>query len=365
VALLAVTNAITAYKLYSRSGQAPAGASARTNDISDDSAESGSAVRAGVSHPKPASGGLGAAGSHEAAEPEPELPPAATLPVAEAQEWDAARFSKAQVVEARCSFNGKLYTFRTPGCTSFVKLPAEALPASMAQAPGETPDVFQITHATGEGEPLMDCKMQGGTSIQVRTGKKPGLEEDLLRHTATALAVAKRGDVEILYVCALPDNACRSLLTSLSAIPGALMIVTAVNAGSRNPMVMIPHSNPGSLRVKFRKSPKEAWSSTDPSSDLEIPSVGKVTFKFTSGPAGKWLAVSTEPDEEFSGLAKKCGPHPLPAAGDKTASPEQQHMLQLLGIAQGYSVRIEDAVGRKLAAFRLSLAIPRNNLPQD
>jgi len=245
-----------------------------------------------------------------------------------------------------------------------VKFPAEALPAALAQAPGDTPEVFRLTHSKGDAEPILDCKMNGGTSIQVRVGKKAGPDEDLLRHSATILAVAKQGDEEILYVCALPNNACPSLLSNLSAVPEALMIVPAAGSGGRNPMVMIPHANPGSLTVKCRKSQTDAWSSIDPSSGLEIPKVGKVTFKLTGGPAGKWLAVSSEPDEEFSDLAKKCGPHPLPA-DDKTAPPEQKQMLQLLGIAQGYSIRIEDASGRKLAAFRLTLGIPRNNPPQD
>jgi hypothetical protein len=376
VALLAVTNAITAYKLYSRSGQEPAGALAQTNGASDDWAKASPMVRPGAAphpnaigsvlpRPQPAAGGLGAVSAPPDAEPEPELPPAAELPVAAVQEWDAPRFAKAKIVQAQCALSGKLYMFRTPGCTSFVKFPAEALPAALAQAPGGTPDVFRINHAKGEDEPLLDCKMQGGAYVQVRLGKKIGPVEDLLRHSATILTVAKQGDQEILYVCALPNNACPSLLANLSAVPEALMVVPTAASGGRNSLVLLLHANPGSLVVKFRKSKSEAWSSIDPSTGLVIPRVGKVTFKVMGGSAGKWLTVSTAPDDEFSDLAKKCGPLPLAAADDKSASSEQKQMLQLLGIAQGYTIRIEDAAGRKLAAFRLKLSIPHANSTPD
>lgn len=369
VALLAVTNAITAYKLYSGGGQGAAVASVQPNDATADSAGPAPAIRPGAAHPKAAGSAArpkpaaGAARPRVVAEPEPELPPVAALAVEDVQEWDAARFAKAKIVEAKSSLNGKLCVFRTPGCTSFVKFPAEALPASMVQALGETPDIFRVNHAKGT-EPILDCKMQGGSYIQVRLSKKSGPEEDLLRHSATILAVAKRGQEEILYVCALPNNACPSLLTNLSAVPDTLMVVPAQASGGRNPLVLIPYANPSSLVIKCRKSPKDAWSNVDTSSDLEIPSVGKVTFKSTGASGSKWLTLSTEPDQEFSDLAEKCNSLPPPAVGEKP-SPEQEHMLQILGIAEGYSLRIEDAAGRKVAAFHLSLAIPRNNPSQD
>ena len=197
VALLAITNAITAYKLFSRSGQGSAVPLAQAGDASDDSTGPAPGARPGGAHAN--------AGPPDAA-PEPALPPATAAPVAAVQDWDAARFAKAKVVEAKCSFSGKQFVFRTPGCTSFVMFPPEAFPDSLVQAQGESPDVFRITRAKGGDEPLVDCTMHGGTNIQVRIGKKSGSEEDLLRHSATILAVAKHGDEEILYVCEVVCN---------------------------------------------------------------------------------------------------------------------------------------------------------------
>ncbi len=361
VALLAITNAITAYKLYSRSGQAPAEASAQGTGppvYSDRPASTGHPVAA---HPKPV---VGVVNAPPAAEPEPELPPSAPATVAEVQEWDPDRFGKARIVEARCSFSGKAATFQTPGCTSFVKFPADALPASLAQTPGDTPDIFRVARAkvsaNGGQEPVLNCTMHGGTDIQVRLSKRSGLEEDLLRHSATVLAVAKLGDEEILYVCGLPDRACPSLLVSLSAVPRELIVVPDLGSGGRNPVMVVPYPNPGSLVVKCRKSQKEAWSNIAPPADLMVPRVGKVTFKFGGGPAGKGLTVSTEPDEEFSEQARKCASLPAAPPDGKDASPEQRQLLEIRKIAEECSIRIEDAAGRKLAAFHLVLAIPRN-----
>jgi hypothetical protein len=362
VALLAVTNAITAYKLYSRSGQEPLSVLAQTSGPED-----WAKPRPGTGDPHPTAAGSPltspkpAAGAPPEGEPGPELPPAAVLSVAEVQEWDAARFAKARIVQAQCAISGKLYMFRTPGCTSFVKFPAEALPAAMTQAPGQTPDVFRLAHAKGEEEPLLDCKMQGGAYIEVRLARKPGPGEDLLRYSATVLAVAKHGDEEILYVCGLPNSACPSLLINLSAIPKTLNIVPAAGSGPRNPMVTVPYANPSTLTAKCRKSDAKAWSSIDLSAGVVIPHVGKVTFKAMAGGA-KAMLVGTEPDEELNGLAAKCGTLP---ADVKTASPAQAHMLELLAIAEGYSIRIEDAAGRNLVAFRLSVGVPRKNPGQD
>ena len=361
VALLAVTNVITAYKLYSRSGQETAGSLALVTDGSDEAAKPIPGVRPGAVRPRPVVPG---AKPPPPAEPEPELPPSAELTVEEVQEWDAARFAKARIVEAKCTFSGKQATFRTPGCTSYVKFPADALPASLAQTPGDTPDIFRIARAkvsaNGDKEPVLICTMHGGTDIQVRLSKRNSSDEDLLRHSATVLAVAKLRDQEILYVCGLPDKACPSLLMSLSAIPQGLMVVPDLGSGGRNPVVVVPYANPSSMAVKYRKSQKEAWSSQDPSSDLVIPRVGKVTFKLGSGSGNKGLTVSTEPDEEFNEQARKCGSLPPASAGDNAASPEQAQLMEICKIAEGYSIRIEDAAGRKLAAFHLVLAIPRN-----